>query len=80
MKKYKLEFAQYQDNQRVVSSCNAITFINNTASTILINNFPVASGATLSFSGNENEIDVTEYYINFGGVAGNCWVIKKMFV
>jgi hypothetical protein len=80
MKQYRVELALYTQDQRLTSYCNAITFINNGASTILVNNFPVVAGATLDISGNAGEIDVTEYQINFLGTLGNCWVIKKMFL
>ena len=80
MNQYRIELAQYTENQRVTSSCNAITFINNGVTTILVNNFPVVAGASLDISGNAGEIDVTEYQLNFLGVIGNMWVIKKMFL
>ena len=80
MKKYRLELNQYVENQRIASYCNAITFVNNGTATVLINNFPVAPSATLNISGNENELDATEYDINFLGVVGDMWVIKKMYI
>jgi hypothetical protein len=48
---------------------------------VLLNNITLAIGASLSIEGNENEIDVTQYTLNFGTATnGNVLVIQKMFV
>lgn len=80
MRKYRLIFENYNDNYRLISNCNAMTFINNGTATLYVNNFPIAAGASLATEGNENEEDVTEYNINFGGTLGDLWVIKKIYL
>lgn len=79
-RKFRIELYQYQQNYSVASNCNNITFINNGASTIQINNFNLVAGATLQIGGNESEIDTTVYQLNFQGATnGNVSVIKKIF-
>lgn len=77
---YKFLFENYQDNIRLYSGCAGITFVNNSATTVYVNNFPIAAGASLAFEANENELDVTEYQVNFAGSAGDLWVIKKIYL
>lgn len=77
--KYKIDIQQYANNQLVISNCNAITFINNGATSVLINNIPLAAGANLSIQGNADELDTTEYNITVGtSTTANVIVIKKM--
>jgi hypothetical protein len=81
MKKYTIVIQQYQQSTSFVPGSNAITFINNGGSIVLLNNITLAIGASLSIEGNENEIDVTQYTLNFGTATnGNVPVIQKMFV
>jgi hypothetical protein len=81
MKKYIIVIQQYQQSTSFVPGSNAITFINNGGSIVLLNNIPLAVGSTLSIEGNENEIDVTQYTLDFGtSTTGNVLVIQKMFV
>jgi hypothetical protein len=81
MKKYTIVIQQYQQSTAFVPGSNAITFINNGASIVLLNNIPLAIGASLSIEGNESEIDITQYTLNFGNATnGNILVIQKMFV
>lgn len=78
-RKYLTEFYQYTETTRIPSNCNVITFVNNGSVNATINNFPLPAGTTFSIAGNNDEIDVTEYYINFGtSLAGSVWVIKKI--
>ena len=79
MRRYRIEVQQYFDNIKISSNCAGITFVNN-GSLMYINNFPVAAGASLSFEANENELDSTEYNINFAGTIGDLWVFKKLFI
>ena len=77
--KYKIDIQQYTNNQLVISNCNAITFINNGATDVLINNIPLVVGANLSIQGNADELDTTEYNITVGvSTTANVIVIKKM--
>jgi hypothetical protein len=81
MKKYTVVIQQYQQSTSFVPGSNAITFINNGGSIVLLNNIPLAIGASLAIEGNENEIDVTQYTLDFGtSTTGNVLVIQKMFV
>jgi hypothetical protein len=81
MKKYTIVIQQYQQSTSFLPGSNAITFINNGGSIVLLNNIPLAIGASLSIEGNENEIDVTQYTLDFGtSTTGNVLVIQKMFV
>jgi hypothetical protein len=79
-RKFRIELYQYQQTTSLQSNCNNITFINNGATTIQINNFNVVAGASLQIGGNENEIDTTIYQLNFQGATnGNVAVIKKIY-
>jgi hypothetical protein len=81
MEKYIIVIQQYQQSTSFAPGSNAITFINNGASIVLLNNIPLAIGSSLSIEGNENEIDVTQYTLDFGiSTTGNVLVIQKMFV
>lgn len=79
-KKFEIQFFNYNETTRLKADCNAITFVNpSTTVAFTLNNFPVPAGASISFEGNENEINITEFNINFGAVTtGECWVIKKI--
>lgn len=80
-RKFRIELYQYQQNYSIASNCNNITFINNGASTIQINNFNLIAGATLQIGGNADELDTTIYQLNFTGATnGNVTVIKKIFI
>jgi hypothetical protein len=80
-RKFRIELYQYQQNYSIGSNCNNITFINNGASTIQINNFNLVAGASLQIGGNADELDTTVYQLNFQGATnGNVSVIKKIFL
>jgi hypothetical protein len=51
--------------------------VNNGIVDATINNFPLPAGTTFSIAGNQDEMDITEYDINFGTSVGSVWVIKK---
>jgi len=81
MKKYKIEVMQYNTTRKIASNCNAITFINSGAVTCLVQTIPVVAGASLVIEGNENEMDVTEYNLDFGtSTAGILTVIRKYYI
>jgi len=72
---------QYQESITFIPGSNAITFINNGGSQVFVNNIPLPIGASLSIEGNNDEIDTTQYNLNFGtSTNGNVLVIQKMFV
>ncbi len=63
-----------------MANCNAITFLNNGASTVLINNFPLLPGIGIAFEGNQWEINKTHYRITFTGTGVNsCWIFRKTY-
>lgn len=76
-RKYKSEFFQYTQTIRIPSNCNVITFVNDGGINVTINNFPLPAGTTFSIAGNQDEMDITEYDINFDTQIGSVWVIKK---
>jgi hypothetical protein len=80
-KKYRTEIYNYFNSIRVKADCNAI-FFKNTSPTIpfYINNVLVNPGNIFTVSGNENEIDVTEYYIDMKGLQGQVLIIKKIYL
>lgn len=77
---YRTEFTQYTQNTVITGNCNSITFINTGTINVQVNQFVLTPDAQLTIGGNENEIDVTNYQINFQGVTnGVISVIKKIF-
>ena len=79
-RKYKIEFTQYNEqNIEVKSDCNAITFINNSATfPLYINNILIIpAGGSIAIEGNENEIDTTTYNLV---VKETCIVLRKLFI
>lgn len=82
--KYNISFATYQQGVQINSNCSDITFINNGLTPCLINdNLTLASGASLSITCQNNEIDTTIYKIAFPSatlVNNSVQVIKKNFV
>jgi hypothetical protein len=79
MKQYIVDVIQYATNNTLTSNCNAITFINTGTTNCFISKFLLAPNASLSISGNENEIDVTTYPISFTGGTGILTVIRKFY-
>ena len=76
---YTTEIQYYTTNQRVIGNCNVITFVNTGTITFYINNFPVTAGNSFSIAGNQDEVDLTEYLIDFkGSLVGEVYVIKKV--
>lgn len=81
MKQFRTEVQQYFQSQRISSNCNAI-FIKNTSPTVplYVNNVLVAPNNIFTISGNEGEIDTTEYFIDMKGLQGQVLIIKKMYI
>lgn len=77
---FYLEFQQYFTNTRIPSNCNAMTILNRSATVpVYINNVLVVPGDVFMVEGNENEIDTTEYFIDFKTLQGEVTVIKKIY-
>jgi hypothetical protein len=79
MKQYIIDVIQYSTNNNLTSNCNAITFVNTGVTDCYISKFLLVPGASLSISGNENEIDVTVYIISFTGGTGILSVVRKFY-
>lgn len=81
LQRFRIETFQVFTNYRFVSNANAVTFINNGTVTFNVLNFPIAPGQSLSIEANRDEIDATEYYINFGTTLnGSCQIIRKIYI
>jgi hypothetical protein len=80
---YKTETQSYQapSNIDVDSMCIDILFYNNTAAIVYVNGFPLAAGATLEITGNENELNTTKYKLSYNGATtGEVVVIRRKYV
>lgn len=81
--KYKISFLTYQNATQFNSDCSDITFVNNGASSCIINNDLILPPlASISINCQDNEIDTTIYQISFlgAGLNNSLQVIKKNFV
>jgi hypothetical protein len=81
-KKFLIDVYTAYSNYRFVSKANAVTFINiGTINVTLNNTLVLTPGQSLSIEGNINEIDLTEYFINFGTATnGALLIIRKIYV
>ena len=81
-KKFLIDVYTAYQNYRFVSKSNAVTFINiGTINVTLNNTLVLTPGQSLSIEGNINEIDLTEYFINFGtALNGALLIIRKIYV
>lgn len=78
MIKYKIEVSQYTNNTKIFSNCNSITFINTGAVSVKVNNVIINTGNSLVIAGNANEMDITEYNLDFTNIQGEITVIRKI--
>jgi hypothetical protein len=82
--KYTISIATYQIDTQVISNCSDITFINQGSTVCILNGqFNLAAGTSLSISAQNNEIDITQYRLDFpnGTIANNnVTVIKKNYI
>jgi len=78
---YRTEIYNYFQSIRVKAECNAI-FFKNTSTTVpfYINNVLLTPGQIFTISGNENEIDTTEYFVDMKGQQGQVLIIKKIYL
>jgi hypothetical protein len=81
MKKYIVEVLKYVQNTKLESNCNSLQFINTGTQTLTINTVQLLPSQTLTISGNENEMDVTQYTLAFGTAAlvNELTVIRKTY-
>jgi hypothetical protein len=78
---FYLETKIYITNARISSNSNAITFINTGSVNLTINDLTLAPGQSFGVTGNDNEIDTTQYNLVFPSpnAPGNgCTVIRKL--
>lgn len=82
--KYTINIATYQIGTQIISNCSDITFINQGLTPCQINGqFILAPGSSLSITAQNNELDVTQYRIDFPSastVNNNVTVIKKNYL
>ncbi len=82
MRTYKVQTQPYNQNGYVESDCNAIQFLNRGSASVTINKAIVlAQGEEISFSGLEDEKDITNYQIKFDSSGDkNLIVNRKKYV
>jgi len=81
-KKFLIDVYTAYQNYRFTSKANAVTFINIGAINVTLNNTLVLTpGQSLAIEGNINELDLTEYFINFGtSLVGALLIIRKVYI
>jgi hypothetical protein len=81
MQKYKIDTLNYRNSYQVKSDCNDITFYNSGNVNITLNSSLILNpGASISFSGNEREIDTTIYSWTMpAGLGGSITIFRKIF-
>lgn len=85
MKQYEVNFLSTQANKQYQFECaNTIQFVNTGVATVVINqSVNLSTGQTFTIEGNENEICVTSFNVNFIFVEGqenNCLIIVKTYL
>jgi len=82
--KYTIAIYTYQQGTNIISNCSDITFINvGTTNCVINNQFLLTAGQSLSITAQFNEIDVTQYRVDFPSTTpqnNKLQVIKKIFV
>lgn len=77
------EFKNFYFSQKVSSQCNDITFLNVGSNPVTIaGSITLQQNQSLQISGNANELDTTEYDIQFSvyqSANNNLVVIRKLF-
>ena len=80
---YYTEFKNYYVASKVSSDCNDITFLNLGLNPVTISgSITLQQNQSLQISGNENEIDTTQYDIAFSTYSSpnnNLVVIRKLY-
>jgi hypothetical protein len=84
LQKYKIDFLTFTTDGQVKSDCADITFYNNGATNIILNNSVlITPGNSLSLAANFNEIDLTLYQFYFipsGTRVNKLVVFRKIYV
>lgn len=83
IQKYYIEFKNFYVSQKVSSDCNDITFTNIGSNPVtLAGAITLQQNQSLQISGNINELDTTEYDIQFSAYNSpnnNLLVIRKLY-
>lgn len=83
LQQFYVEFKNYYNSQQISSNCNDITFLNLGTNPVVIGGVvTLVQNQSLQISGNINEIDTTEYQIQFSAYASpnnNLVVIRKIY-
>ena len=83
LQQFYVEFKNYYNSQQISSNCNDITFLNLGLNPVVIGGVvTLVQNQSLQISGNINEIDTTEYQIQFSTYASpnnNLVVIRKIY-
>lgn len=79
---YKTDFLTITQNQDVRSDCADITFFNQGAATVILNNtLSIPALSSISFTANAGEIDRTIYNVRFQGSGiANLIVFRKIYI
>lgn len=84
IQQYKFDILTYYTNDSVRSDCADITFYNQGATAVILNNsIRIPAGASLSLSANFNEIDrtiYTFYFIASGTASQKLVVFRKVYI
>jgi hypothetical protein len=83
IQKYYVEFKNFYVSQKVSSNCNDITFTNLGSNPVTLSGaITLQQNQSLQISGNINELDTTEYDIQFSAYNSpnnNLLVIRKLY-
>jgi hypothetical protein len=75
---YRIDSDQVSENKvyTLPERVNAIVFTNRGTNTVYINGEPLNTDQSLSNSGQEGELDLSQYRINFVGAGTNALYIR----
>lgn len=80
-RKFKQDFLLLTSNNYVTSNCGDITFYNQGATNVTINNTLVLRPfGSISLSANAGELDTTIYNFVFDTNIGSLVVVRKIFI
>jgi hypothetical protein len=79
MRKFTINTQVVTENGVVESNCNAITFKNTGAATVYVKGVPLVTGEPMEVTGNDDEMDITQYDIRFGSGAAQLIVLRKTY-
>jgi len=81
MNQYITETRHYYQTGWIETQCAALTFFNNGTGAVLVNNFPLAPGASLVIQAEEKDFTNQSYQAVFAlGFVNDLIVIMKRYV